>query len=969
MSSARPPPRDLTRPVRPASSRSSARPTTRSSGATGCARGALRGDRPPRRPPRQPPRRRVLGRPALPLARRAPRAPPSSSSLAVPPARLRAGGRRRARRRRPRDRRDHRRIRRLGAAGAPAGRALVERVRAAGAVLLGPNCLGRLRRRRRARARRRTPSRPARSALISQSGNLALELGLLAGEAGLGFSRFVSLGNQADLEAADLIRDLAAHAATELIAVYVEDFRDGRAFVAAARGRRGRQAGRPARRRAAPRRPRAPSRSHTGALASDGAVDRRRLPRRGHRARRARRSELIDLAEGLLRAPPAAGAGASRRSPTAAATAGSPPALADARRPRGARLSAGDRRALRRACRRPPAAANPVDLAGGGEQDIRTFDHAARALLDSGEVDALLLTGYFGGYSEYGEALAARGDLRSPRRSATVARARRAGRSSSTRCTADNAAAAALRRRAASRSTARSSAPSRPSPRLAARARAAPAGVAGAARAPSRPVTGDGLLRPPARCSPPAASPFARRADGRATPTRRGRGRSIGYPVVLKALGLLHKSDAGGVVLGLGDEAALTRRVRPTCSARLAPPAFSVERMAPVADGRRAARRRAPRRRASARSSLVGLGGVYAEVLDDVAVALAPGRRRRTGRAPAPLAARRAAPARRPRPPAGRRPRRRRGRRGAVAASPPRTRRSPRSRSTRCSRRPTARSASTRASCSPRRWRRRERPRAARRRPVRRAGLRPRPAARGEAQRAVHRARGRARTRRIARPRCATPARVVITGGAARFSAGADVTEMRDLDPAAIARLLPRDRRRLRARRRAPGPDDRGDRRAGASAAGSSSRSPATSASRTPARPSGCPRSASASCRAAAAPTASSASSARRRRRSSSCSATASTPTRRRRAGLVTRDVAPAGEALDHALAIASGSRRAAAARGRRRQAGDRRDGRVLARRRPARRAPRLRPARPDGGRPRGGAAFTEKRPPRFRGR
>ena len=51
----------------------------------------------------------------------------------------------------------------------------------------------------------------------------------------------------------------------------------------------------------------------------------------------------------------------------------------------------------------PPAATtrNPVDLAGGGEQDTWSFERVARQLLESSEVDAVVLTGYFGGYGEY----------------------------------------------------------------------------------------------------------------------------------------------------------------------------------------------------------------------------------------------------------------------------------------------------------------------------------------------------------------------------------------------------------------------------------------------------------------------------------------------------------------------------------------------------------------------------------------
>jgi len=126
----------------------------------------------------------------------------------------------------------------LGEAGGDAAareQALVQRIRDAGAMLLGPNCLGVYD----ASSDLGLCSNefpPGSIGLISQSGNLALELGLLARRYGLGFSRFASIGNQADLDLAELVASYAGHAATDLIAVYVEDFRDGRAFVDAAAG-------------------------------------------------------------------------------------------------------------------------------------------------------------------------------------------------------------------------------------------------------------------------------------------------------------------------------------------------------------------------------------------------------------------------------------------------------------------------------------------------------------------------------------------------------------------------------------------------------------------------------------------------------------------------------------------------------------------------------------------------------------
>src|SRR5437764_508437 len=112
--------------------------------------------------------------------------------------------------------------------------ALAARIREAQAVLLGPNCLGVFDRDQELDLAPCGDFPPGESGLIAQSGNLSLELALLAEREGLGFSRFASLGNQADVEVAELVEGFARHEGTRLIALYVEDFRDGRAFTRAA---------------------------------------------------------------------------------------------------------------------------------------------------------------------------------------------------------------------------------------------------------------------------------------------------------------------------------------------------------------------------------------------------------------------------------------------------------------------------------------------------------------------------------------------------------------------------------------------------------------------------------------------------------------------------------------------------------------------------------------------------------------
>ena len=497
---------------------------------------------------------------------------------------------------------------------------LARRVRDAGAVLLGPNCLGVYD----ADSGLELVSNdlPAGTiGLLSQSGNLALEVGLLAKESGLGFSRFVSLGNQADLEAAELIEALAEHDRTEAIALYIEDFRDGRAFTRAAA--RATELGKPVilltvERHAATERA---VRSHTGALASDtAAID--AACRAAGIERVSTPSELVDLAQGLIRSAPPRG----RRVAVLADGGGHGGIAASLASAAGLELpELGPETVARLRAELPPTAAcsNPVDLAGGGEQDIRTFERAAKALLGSGEVDAVLMTGYFGGYAEYGDMF---GDSEVAVGEALALAARAAGRPLVTQTMhAGTSGADALRRSGAP--VYREIAPATEVlARLVQRAERAqqrgPGGIEVAQLpAPAQPLTrtdyGDvrTLLEQ-------GGIPFARQRSVTTPDEALRAAGEIGYPVVLKALGQLHKSDAGGVALGLQTEGQLAEAFQ-DMDARLRPPSFSVEAMAPIADGVELliGARWDPR---FGPIALAGLGGVFTEVMRDVTVALAP---------------------------------------------------------------------------------------------------------------------------------------------------------------------------------------------------------------------------------------------------------------------------------------------------------------------------------------------------------
>jgi acetyltransferase len=71
--------------------------------------------------------------------------------------------------------------------------------------------------------------------LISQSGNLGVAVVSYAEKMGLGFSKFVCTGNEADLHFEDFLEYLGQDEQTKVITAYVEGLREGRRFLSLAR--------------------------------------------------------------------------------------------------------------------------------------------------------------------------------------------------------------------------------------------------------------------------------------------------------------------------------------------------------------------------------------------------------------------------------------------------------------------------------------------------------------------------------------------------------------------------------------------------------------------------------------------------------------------------------------------------------------------------------------------------------------
>src|SRR4030043_255319 len=72
-------------------------------------------------------------------------------------------------------------------------------------------------------------------AFISQSGTFGVAMAQVASNRGYGLSKFISIGNQADLEVSDYLEYLEDDEDTKVIVLYLEGLKDGRRFFTVAR--------------------------------------------------------------------------------------------------------------------------------------------------------------------------------------------------------------------------------------------------------------------------------------------------------------------------------------------------------------------------------------------------------------------------------------------------------------------------------------------------------------------------------------------------------------------------------------------------------------------------------------------------------------------------------------------------------------------------------------------------------------
>jgi acetate---CoA ligase (ADP-forming) len=264
---------------------------------------------------------------------------------------------------------------------------LLALVRAHGARMIGPNCLGISSAATRLNATFAPRAFPAGSiGFSSQSGALGLAVLERGQERELGLSAFVSIGNKADVSSNDLLEWWTEDDGTELVMLYLESFGNPRAFARIAR-RLARKKPVLAMKSGTTRAGIKAASSHTAALAgSEAAVD--ALFRQAGVIRTRTLDELVDVAALLSDQPVPHG----RRVAVLTNAGGLGILCADACVTAGLELpdlAEETRRALAEVMPVEASSANPVDMLGSA--NAKTFADVMPIVLADPGVDALIV--------------------------------------------------------------------------------------------------------------------------------------------------------------------------------------------------------------------------------------------------------------------------------------------------------------------------------------------------------------------------------------------------------------------------------------------------------------------------------------------------------------------------------------------------------------------------------------------------
>ncbi len=291
-----------------------------------------------------------------------------------------------------------------GPEGKEIERQMLAIARKTGMRIMGPNCMGMY-----SAAVNVNASiidlAPGPMSLVLQSGNFGIDLNIGAKQRGMGYSCWATIGNQMDVRFQDFVSYIREDEATKVLLLYMEGLRveneqDGRRFIEAAREtclskpiaaiKIGRSA---AGARAAA--------SHTGSLAGSDKVFDAALKQAGV-VRVDTPKDLLDAAEVFSKCKPARG----KRIAVLTDGGGHGVMATDFCEKYGLEapvLSAATQEQLRAILMPHCPIRNPVDLAGTPEHDMWVFDRCLQVLLEDPDVDGIIIVGLYGGYCDLSE--------------------------------------------------------------------------------------------------------------------------------------------------------------------------------------------------------------------------------------------------------------------------------------------------------------------------------------------------------------------------------------------------------------------------------------------------------------------------------------------------------------------------------------------------------------------------------------
>ncbi len=274
---------------------------------------------------------------------------------------------------------------------------ILEKARKGDVRIIGPNCSGMFSRAARMNLLGVPPIEPGPVAIIAQSGNIIDSLTHYAKVQGIGFSKIISAGNAIGVKFHEYIAYLAEDPDTKVICIYMEGIREGDKLVAAARkvtrkkpivalkvGRSGAGA------RAAA--------SHTGSLAADDKVVQAAFEQAGI-LRVTNVDVMFDLAECFSKLPLPRG----RRVAILSEGGGDNSVAADNAETHGLEvpvLSRKTQERIRPFLLKGMPAQNPIDYGGTAEENPHVITECCKVCMESDEVDAIYITGFFGGFKE-----------------------------------------------------------------------------------------------------------------------------------------------------------------------------------------------------------------------------------------------------------------------------------------------------------------------------------------------------------------------------------------------------------------------------------------------------------------------------------------------------------------------------------------------------------------------------------------